>query len=166
MKCRAAAFGPATVVTAARRFTSTRIRSPPATATHVSPRRKPFTTRGSANSFCPTTPCTGQATPTNSYSDFCRKLTQLRRSWRNGIARRWNGSAAHRRRFRAVGNVAICHYATYPAQHSPSLFDPLVRERQQIIGNADPKSFCRLHVDDQLKLGPLLHWQLGRFCPV
>src|SRR5262249_5021618 len=32
--------------------------------------------------------------------------------------------------------------------------------------DADPKRFCRLHVDDQLKLGHLLHWQFGRFCPV
>jgi hypothetical protein len=40
-------------------------------------------------------------------------------------------------------------------QHSCS-FDHLVRERQQIIGDANPKRFCRLHVDDQLKLGHLI----------
>jgi uncharacterized protein DUF5996 len=43
-------------------------------------------------SSCPTMPCTSRATPTRSYSDSCRKRTSLRRSWRNGIVRRWSAS--------------------------------------------------------------------------
>src|SRR5207245_2475675 len=44
------------------------------------------------NSSCLTMQCISRAIPTSSYSDSCRKLTSLRRSSRNGIARRWSGS--------------------------------------------------------------------------
>src|SRR6478736_72625 len=93
MQSQAAAFGPATAGTAARRSMSTLIRSRPATAAPASPQRTPSTTRDSGNSFCRTTPCMGQATPTSSCWDFCRRPTQRRRSWRTGIARRWSAKA-------------------------------------------------------------------------
>ena len=77
-------------LTAARRSTSTPIRSRPAMATRACKPPGASTTRTSANSSCPTTPCASLAIPTRCCSGFCRKPMPPPPIWPNGTARRWS----------------------------------------------------------------------------
>src|SRR5262245_22902085 len=45
------------------------------------------------------------------------------------------------------------------------LFDHLVSAREQDRRDIETQGSCRLQVDYELELGPLLHRQVGWFCP-
>ena len=50
----------------------------------------------------------------------------------------------------------------FPPQQNPCLFDHLVSQCQQLVGNFEAKRFRGLEVDYQFILGRVLHRQLGR----
>jgi hypothetical protein len=56
---------------------------------------------------------------------------------------------------------ALCQKQTFCGAAKLRLFDHLVGERQQIVGNVNAERFCGLEIDDQLELGDMLDRQIA-----
>src|SRR6266567_1348028 len=60
--------------------------------------------------------------------------------------------------------TAVWHSDAARGPSTPS-FDHLVGTREQDRRDIETQGPCRLQVDHELELGPLLHRQVGWFCP-
>jgi hypothetical protein len=59
----------------------------------------------------------------------------------------------------------ICQFQTHAPQQIATLFDHLIGAGEQCWRQIEAKGLCGPRIDDQIKLGWLLDWKIGRLRP-